>query len=72
VRARLDAIGYPIGWVSGVPARFAAPQLCKISPTNAANGELDIRCDRGNVLIFLQMSVGWLITAFAITLGAPF
>lgn len=57
--AELSRIGYPVGW--------PAPQLhtCKLSGATAS-------CTDWSFLWLLASIPGWLITAVAVTLGAPF
>lgn len=60
----LDKIGYPIGWESGKTGwPMPAPQACSDPKTG---------CQTLHVGAIVEMVIGWLITAFAVTLGAPF
>ncbi len=66
-KSDLEQIGYPIGWSSGktgwpVPAPQASCPATA-APCNA------LALSFGTII---EMIVGWLITAFAVTLGAPF
>jgi hypothetical protein len=59
LKSNLDSIGYPMGWKDFRPA----PQFDKCP------------ADKGQCLLtglVLQIALGWLITALAVTLGAPF
>jgi hypothetical protein len=60
--ARLNKIGFPIGWMSDeiTLKPYPAPQMCPDGTCNFSAGAL------------FQAIVGWFVTAFAITLGAPF
>lgn len=67
----LRKIGYPIGWpwrqLDGCAAKASdkaqsKEQQEKVSPCGAHH----------YILIFLQVALGWLITAVAVVLGAPF
>lgn len=61
LRAQLTHIGLPIGWEDGKPA----PQ-CLTNPNPRGTG-----CSVGFGM-WVQTLIGWLITAFAVMLGAPF
>jgi len=75
----LDSLGYPIGWTnlpqlraaekaSGAePPAAGAPVGCEPS---ACFDDLLKRSNKGQIL--LSMAFGWLITALAVMLGAPF
>jgi hypothetical protein len=60
----LDQINYPIGWESGKTGwPMPGPQAC----SNPKTG-----CQALKFSGIVEMAIGWLITAFAVTLGAPF
>jgi hypothetical protein len=74
-RGELDAVAMPIGWES--PDADATwplwpTQFCNARP--GADGTVVEQCRfrSGKVFSVLRLAVGWLITAFAIMLGAPF
>jgi hypothetical protein len=56
IRAELDASNLPIGWSTGLTSRLKPGGL----PTPA------------DALVWFEAVAGWLLTAFAATLGAPF
>jgi hypothetical protein len=58
IAGELASIGYPIGWRDGVPE----PQMCK--PNGGA-------C-QATLGAWIKVFIGWLVTALAIMLGAPF
>lgn len=60
IRAQFNEIGLPIGWSAGWPA-----------PQYAASCEAQPRCELSGGTWF-QIVIGWLITALAVMLGAPF
>jgi len=60
--ARIDRLGLPIGWTAGAIASLELP-LQPQSPTRSA---------WTLVLGGLQIALGYLLTAFAISLGSPF
>ena len=70
LRAAVESVGYPIGWVrdaaSGLP--FPAPQLCTAGPTQA--GSVAFTCSMGCAALLIPF--GWFVTALAVMLGAPF
>lgn len=74
-RAELDAVTLPIGWSveeAGAGAiRWRAPQFCTAQP--AADGGVEPNCRLGADKMFalLRMALGWLVTTFALMLGAP-
>ncbi|GAC1346716.1 MAG: hypothetical protein NVSMB18_29690 [Acetobacteraceae bacterium] len=70
LRARLDKVGFPIGWTVQDGHLFPVPQACRPAP-EADSGSL-YRCATPAGFWFVPMVFGWLITALAITLGAPF
>ena len=63
------SIGFPIGWTLQDGRPYPSPQSCKLTP--AGGGEPVLSCDNRSLGI-LQAIPGWLITALAIMLGAPF
>lgn len=62
VQKQLLDIGFPMGWRGSLPV----PQFCKASPPVP---DCKVKFD---ALIGARTLVGWLVTAFAIMLGAPF
>jgi hypothetical protein len=64
LRGGLESLGAPIGWANGWPA----PQSC---PARAADGSCPAgeRITAGGIFV---MVIGWLVTAGAVTFGAPF
>jgi hypothetical protein len=69
IKGRLDQIGFPIGWVrsaNGVPYPF--PQACTLAALNGGNPVYN--CSVGTWVV--SAPCGWIITALAIMLGAPF
>jgi hypothetical protein len=59
-RQALERVGLPIGWVAGWPA----PQFGR--PCDPE------KCSDFAFSVALQMTLGWLLTAVAVMLGAPF
>jgi len=75
-RGELDAVTMPIGWESpttkGAESQLWATQFCKA--TADGHGELAETCEFGRnpVYAVLRVGFGWLVTALAVMLGAPF
>ncbi len=73
-RNELDAVALPIGWepVNASGAGIAPTQFCAADAV--VDGTVTRRCDGGNhgIYAWLRILLGWLITALAIMLGAPF
>jgi hypothetical protein len=73
-RAELDKVGMPVGWleVSNPQQawfqKLAPVQRCQVGSIKVAE-PVDCTETRYSVL---RMVVGWLVTAFAVMLGAPF
>jgi hypothetical protein len=85
IKANLDKVGYPVGWKDFVPAPQGCtdakdpnaakdPKNAAKDPKNAAKDPKHAKCiaflDLG--WTWLQIVIGWLVTAVAVTLGAPF
>jgi hypothetical protein len=62
----LDALHLPLGWKDFLPV----PQ--SVCPSSGSPGCGTSFWTRGNIGSILKMILGWLITAAAVTLGAPF
>ena len=72
LRTEFAEIGYPIGWTFD-GGLYPSPQACR--HTASANGDIKTECTlKGGELwgVWLLAIMGWLITAIAIMLGAPF
>ena len=67
LQANLEAIGLPIGWRDWSPV----PQSTQVCSQSAKTEECQLVFDWCSWSL-AQMILGWLITAFAVTLGAPF
>lgn len=70
LRSRLSEIGFPIGWVLQEGGLYPGPQSCVAAGIDASGQQAKPRCAIGWSLI--TTICGWLITALAIMLGAPF
>lgn len=64
-------IGFPIGWVSHDGALRPGPQLCRPALPSKAEDLPGTTCDATGLNI-VPIFFGWVITALAIMLGAPF
>lgn len=64
IDAKLNQVGLPIGWYRDSGGLHPRPQACGVAAGDT------LKCDRDYNPIF--MFFGWLITGFAIMLGAPF
>jgi len=75
-RGELDAVTMPIGWESptapDTQAQLWPTQFC--NATADAHGEIAQACafGRNPVYAVVRMGLGWLVTALAVMLGAPF
>jgi len=75
-RAELDAVTMPIGWESpttaGAETQLWPTQFCSASAD--ARGQVAEACSFGRnpVYAVLRIGLGWLVTALAVMLGAPF
>ena len=75
-RGELDAVTMPIGWESPSAAGDTFPlwpaQFCSVQA--GPGGAVSEACafPRGKVYCVARVAIGWLITALAIMLGAPF
>jgi hypothetical protein len=75
-RGELDAVTMPIGWESpttaGAETQLWPTQFC--SATADSRGEIAEACafGRNPVYAVVRMGLGWLVTALAVMLGAPF
>ena len=75
-RGELEAVTMPIGWESPSVDAATFPlwptQFC--SAKTAPGGTLSEACGfpRGKVYSVVRVTIGWLVTALAIMLGAPF
>ncbi|HEY8972662.1 MAG TPA: hypothetical protein VIN75_00490, partial [Burkholderiaceae bacterium] len=75
-RAELDAVTMPIGWESpttpGAESQLWPTQFCSASADDT--GALSETCTFGRnpVYAVVRMGLGWLVTALAVMLGAPF
>jgi hypothetical protein len=75
-RGELDAVTMPIGWESptaaGVQSQLWPTQFCSASADD--RGTLSESCafGRNPVYAVVRMVFGWLVTALAVMLGAPF
>ncbi len=76
--AALESIGLPIGWRSWTPAvasgASAAVRSARPVPVQLCSAQRNGSCSRAQWLDadWLLVLCGWLMTAFAVTLGAPF
>jgi hypothetical protein len=74
VRSELDRIGYPIGWKDGLPGPQMKPVVGWTSK-QPCRGWFKRSDGQGGCNVLrrpLLIPVGWLITALAVMLGAPF
>ncbi|MCK9687566.1 hypothetical protein [Scleromatobacter humisilvae] len=74
-RAELEAVALPIGWEHDDRDAWysvAPTQFCAASTVD--NDQVTRRCDAGHSPFYswLRIGLGWLVTAMAIMLGAPF
>jgi len=75
-RGELDAVTMPIGWESpttpGAGTQLWPTQFCNASAD--AHGEIAEACafGRNPVYAVVRIGFGWLVTALAVMLGAPF
>jgi hypothetical protein len=67
LRASLNAIGLPIGWNGWTPVPQSTRQCAEGAPAEKCTLVF-----HWHSLSKVTMALGWLITAFAVTLGAPF
>jgi hypothetical protein len=70
-RNELMSIGYPIGWAD-LPQLQSGSTKRTCTPIECLGEVLTSDSDFGVLTIGAPMILGWLITALAITLGAPF
>ncbi len=72
IKSGLEALGIPMGWVTinGLP--YPAPQAGCIADKPAGEEQTWTCQTPPSVWESAQIVVGWLITAFAVMLGAPF
>ncbi len=68
-----EKIGFPIGWVRnrGGVHPYPGPQFCRPDPASEVKDPPDYLCRSVGANI-IPVFFGWVITALAITLGAPF
>ena len=76
LRSEFEEIGFPIGWtyVEGSLWPYPAPQACLSKPSPHGGTTFDCSKSAGSVYwwTMLLALMGWLVTAIAIMLGAPF
>lgn len=73
VKAQLDDLGLPIGWSSPVPQLEAACAARQPAASAAPAGSAAPCTKRhSDTYTYFKMGLGWLITALAVMLGAPF
>ena len=75
-RGELEAITMPIGWESPSVDNDTFPlwptQFCSAKVATGGAVSEQCRFPRGKVYSVVRVAIGWLITALAIMLGAPF
>ena len=75
-RGELDAVTMPIGWESPSANNDTFPlwptQFCSAKAVAGGGISEDCRFPRGKAYSVTRVAIGWLITALAIMLGAPF
>ena len=74
-RKQLEELGLPIGWVSPGSSEAASPRAnaeLRVRPSGASLLHLDPAAWKTMVELMCTHGIGWLLTALAATLGAPF
>jgi hypothetical protein len=73
-RHQIDAVELPVGWSQDRAGWPVPAQFCK-AVVAGVDGDFEQRCEYPRThpfLAFVRVATGWLITALAVMLGAPF